>query len=105
MFPDSSLTNLIARLGAFGAVFQRDYSPLLACASMAWAAVHMPLIVVCMVRADPGIGRSRSHRISLFRCPDVFRGTNSIRNRKPSCGGLSLPVDRPLAAAVVFWGR
>src|ERR1700722_1033950 len=38
------LTNLIARLGGLGVVFQRDYSPLLTCAAMAFTAVNMPII-------------------------------------------------------------
>jgi tetratricopeptide (TPR) repeat protein len=33
----------IARLGALGTVFQRDYSPLLTCAAMAWSAAQLPL--------------------------------------------------------------
>ena len=35
----------IARLGALGTVFQRDYSPLLTCAAMAWSAVQLPLLL------------------------------------------------------------
>ncbi len=35
----------IARLGALGTVFQRDYSPLLTCAAMAWSAAQLPLIL------------------------------------------------------------
>jgi len=39
------LSNLLARLGALGMVFQRDYSSLLTCAAMAWAAVQVPLVL------------------------------------------------------------
>jgi tetratricopeptide (TPR) repeat protein len=35
----------IARLGALGTVFQRDYSPLLTCAAMAWSAAQIPLVL------------------------------------------------------------
>jgi tetratricopeptide (TPR) repeat protein len=35
---------LLGRLGAFGTVFERDYSPLLTCAAMAWTASQIPLI-------------------------------------------------------------
>ena len=40
------LTSLIASPGGSpAAVFQRDYSPLLTCAAMAWAAASLPLVV------------------------------------------------------------
>src|SRR5215831_17012892 len=39
------LGNLVGRLGSFGAVFGRDYSPLLTCAAMAWTAVQIPIIL------------------------------------------------------------
>jgi tetratricopeptide (TPR) repeat protein len=40
------LSKLVGRLGgAFGAVFQRDYSSLLTCAAMAWTAANLPLVV------------------------------------------------------------
>ena len=39
------LSVLIARLGALGTVFQRDYSPLLTCAAMAWSAAQLPLVL------------------------------------------------------------
>ena len=38
------LSGLLARLGGgLGSVFQRDYSPLLTCSAMAWAAANLPL--------------------------------------------------------------
>jgi tetratricopeptide (TPR) repeat protein len=37
------LANLIAGLGGLGAVFQRDYSPLLTCVAMGWSAANLPL--------------------------------------------------------------
>src|SRR4051812_42191006 len=39
------LGNLLGRLGSFGAVLQRDYSPLLTCIAMAWTAVQVPIIL------------------------------------------------------------
>jgi tetratricopeptide (TPR) repeat protein len=41
------LSGLLARLGGgLGSVFQRDYSPLLTCTAMAWAAANLPLALV-----------------------------------------------------------
>jgi tetratricopeptide (TPR) repeat protein len=37
---------LVGRLGGFGAAFQRDYSPLVTCAAMAWAAAVLPLALL-----------------------------------------------------------
>lgn len=38
------LSGVLARLGGgLGSVFQRDYSPLLSCAGMAWTAANLPL--------------------------------------------------------------
>ena len=39
------LAILIARLGAFGTVFERDYAPLLTCAAMAWTAAQLPILL------------------------------------------------------------
>jgi len=36
---------LIARLGAIGTVFQRDFSSLLTCAAMAWSAALLPAML------------------------------------------------------------
>jgi tetratricopeptide (TPR) repeat protein len=42
------LSGLLARMGGVGAVFQRDYSPLLTCAAMALAAIEFPLAVAAL---------------------------------------------------------
>jgi tetratricopeptide (TPR) repeat protein len=40
------LSKPLARLsGSLGAVFQRDYSPLLTCTAMAWTAANLPLVL------------------------------------------------------------
>ncbi len=39
------LGNLLGRLGSFGAVLQRDYSPLLTCIAMGWTAIQFPIVV------------------------------------------------------------
>ena len=47
------LTNVIARLGGLGVVFERDYSPLLTCILMAFAAVNLPLVFAAWVVPVP----------------------------------------------------
>ena len=49
------LSNLIARQGSFGTVFRRDYSPLMTCASLAWAAANIPLIVAAWLLPLPAL--------------------------------------------------
>jgi tetratricopeptide (TPR) repeat protein len=39
------IASLVARVGGLGSVFQRDYSPLLTCTAMAWAAANLPLVL------------------------------------------------------------
>lgn len=97
------VTNLIARLGAFGAVFERDYSPLLACASMAWAAVHIPLVVVAwfapiqVLAVAAAIAYVYFAVLMFFAVRTVFGIENSL-----AVGSVCLSII-PLAAAVVFW--
>lgn len=43
------LSNVFGRLGAMGTVFQRDYSPLLTCAGMAYVATALPLTLATWV--------------------------------------------------------
>ena len=52
------LGDLIARLGAFATVFQRDYSPLLTCTAMAWTAAQLPIVLSHMDRARSWCYRS-----------------------------------------------
>ncbi len=49
------LSGLLGRLGGgLGSVFQRDYSPLLTCTAMAWAAANLPLALIWL---DASTGR------------------------------------------------
>jgi len=44
------LSKLLAGLGgSLGTVFQRDYSPLLTCTAMAWAAANVPLLLAARI--------------------------------------------------------
>lgn len=48
------LSTLLAGLGGgFGSVFRRDYSPLLTCTAMAWAAANLPLAVAAWIVSLP----------------------------------------------------
>src|SRR5271157_3253704 len=49
------LISLMARMGGPGAVFQRDYSPLLTATAMALAAVEIPVAVAAWVLPPPAL--------------------------------------------------
>src|SRR5579872_3018493 len=98
------VTNMIARLGGLGAVFERDYSSLLTCASMAWAAVNMPLVLVARVVPLPVLGAVAVLAyfyfavLMFFAVRTVFGTENGV-----TAASVGLSVI-PLAGAVVFWG-
>ena len=51
-----ALCGLLGRLGGFVVSFRRDYSPLLTCTAMAWAAANLPLALAGWTKAA-GLGR------------------------------------------------
>jgi tetratricopeptide (TPR) repeat protein len=97
------VTSLIAHLGGFGAVFERDYSPLLTCTAMAWAAVNIPVALAAMVAPPPVLGAVAALAclyfavLMFFAVRTVFGTENGI-----AAGSVCLSVI-PLAAAVFFW--
>jgi tetratricopeptide (TPR) repeat protein len=51
------LSKLLAGLGGgWGAVFQRDYSPLLTCAALAWTAASAPLVLAAWLLPPDAVG-------------------------------------------------
>ena len=97
-------TSLIAHLGGFGAVFERDYSPLLTCTAMAWAAVNIPIAVAAMVAppsvvvAVAALGCLYFAVLMFFAVRTVFGIENGF-----AAGSVLLSVI-PLASAIFVWG-
>ncbi len=97
------VTSLIAHLGGFGAVFERDYSPLLTCTAMAWAAVNIPIALAAMVAPPPvlaavaGLACLYFAVLMFFAVRTVFGTENGI-----AAGSVLLSVI-PLSAAIFFW--
>ncbi len=95
------LATLLGRLGGVGVVFQRDYSPLLTCAAMAFAAAEIPLalgaslvpVVYLMIAAVLYFAL-----LMFFAVRTVFGVGNGI-----AAGVVALSWV-PLAAAAVVWG-
>lgn len=97
------VTSLIAHLGGFGAVFERDYSPLLTCTAMAWAAVNIPIALAAMFAPAPVLAGVAALAclyfavLMFFAVRTVFGTGNGI-----AAGSVLLSVI-PLAAAAFFW--
>ncbi len=98
------LTNLIARLGGLSVVFQRDYSPLLTCAAMAWAAVNLPIVAagwllpLPIVRVVAIVAYLYFALLMVFAIRTVFGVESRIAAGVVSVSWL------PLLAAPFLWG-
>jgi Flp pilus assembly protein TadD len=98
------VTNLIGRLGGLGIVFQRDYSSLLTCTSMAWTAAQIPVVLTGWVAPFPVLGVVAALSclyfavLMFFVIRTVFGVENGV-----AAGAVSLSWV-PLAVALVFWG-
>jgi tetratricopeptide (TPR) repeat protein len=98
------MTNLIGRLGGLGVVFQRDYSSLLTCTSMAWTAAQIPVVLAGWVAPFPLLGVVAALAylyfavLMFFVIRTVFGVENAV-----AAGAVCLSWI-PLAAAAVFWG-
>jgi tetratricopeptide (TPR) repeat protein len=95
------LATLLGRLGGVGVVFQRDYSPLLTCSAMGFAAAEIPLalgallvpVVYLLIAAVLYFAL-----LMFFAVRTVFGVGNGI-----AAGVVSLSWI-PLAAAAFVWG-
>ncbi|MGP8244298.1 MAG: tetratricopeptide repeat protein [Bryobacteraceae bacterium] len=98
------VTGLIGRLGGLGMVFQRDYSPLLTCTSMAWTAAQVPVVLAGWVAPFPVLGVVAALAyvyfavLMFFVVRTVFGVENGV-----AAGAVSLSWV-PLAVAFLFWG-
>ena len=97
------VTRLIGRLGGFGVVFQRDYSSLLTCTSMAWAAVNLPLALIAMVVPFPVLAAVAALAYLYFAVLMFFAVRTVLGTENGvTAAAIGLSVI-PLAASVFFW--
>jgi tetratricopeptide (TPR) repeat protein len=95
------LATLLGRLGGVGVVFQRDYSPLLTCAAMGFAAAEIPLALGASLVPVVYLLMAAVLYFALlmfFAVRTVFGVGNGI-----AAGVVSLSWI-PLAAAAFVWG-
>ncbi|MGE5568291.1 MAG: tetratricopeptide repeat protein [Rhodospirillales bacterium] len=102
--PSTILTaTLLGRLGAFGTVFERDYSPLLTCTAMAWTASQIPLLAALIFLpyaafpAAVALAYAFFAVLMFFAVRTVFGAGNGV-----SAGVVALSWI-PLIAVAFFW--
>src|SRR5450432_1229872 len=103
------LSNLLGRLGALGTVFHRDYSPLLTCSAMAFAAAEIPLALAAWLIPQLLVPR----QVMLYLLPLAilyfgFLMFFAVRTVFGAGNGLAASVAGlswiPLVAAAFVWG-
>jgi len=95
------LASLLGKLGGVGVVFQRDYSTLLTCCAMAFAAAEIPLALGSLLTPFQYLAIPCLLYFALlifFAVRTVF----GIENR--TAAGVVALSWMPLAAAAVVWG-
>ncbi|HUI57129.1 MAG TPA: tetratricopeptide repeat protein [Bryobacteraceae bacterium] len=97
------LCALIGRLAGFDASFRRDYSPMLTCASMAWAAANLPSVVAAGTAPLPvfavisGLAYLYFGALMFFAIRTVFGAGNGSAVAVVCLSWI------PLVAAVFLW--
>jgi tetratricopeptide (TPR) repeat protein len=98
------LTNLIARLGGLSVVFQRDYSPLLTCAAMAWAAISMPIVFAAWLAPLSIVGGIAIVAYLYFAVLMIFAVRAVFGTDSRIAAGVVGVSWIPLLAAPFLWG-
>lgn len=98
------LTNLIGGLGGLSVVFQRDYSSLLTCAAMAWAAVNMPIVVAGWLMPLPIVRDVAIVAYLYFAVLMVFAVRTVFGTGNGTAAGVVSLSWIPLLAALFLWG-
>lgn len=97
------LTTLIARLGALSMVFQRDYSPLLTCAAMAFTAVNIPIVVIAWLVPVPVVLGAAVAACLYFAALMVFAVRTVLGTETRLAAGVVSVSWIPLLAAPFLW--
>ena len=99
------IAQLIGGAGGFSAGFQRDYSPLLTCASMAWSAANIPLLVLARTLPLPVFSSPLAALTYLYFAVLMFFAVRTVFGvgNGAAAGAVSLSWI-PLAGAAFLWG-
>jgi tetratricopeptide (TPR) repeat protein len=98
------ITNLIARLGGMGTVFERDYSPLLTSTAMAWAAANVPLAIAARVVPIEALATVFLLALAYFVLLMFFAVRTVFGTGSGMAAGAVALSWIPPAVALFFWG-
>jgi tetratricopeptide (TPR) repeat protein len=96
--------NLFARLGSLSVVFQRDYSPLLTCAAMAWVAVNIPVVIASWSLPVPVVEAIAIPAYLYFAVLMFFAVRTVLGTENRVAAGVVSVSWIPLLAAPLLWG-
>jgi tetratricopeptide (TPR) repeat protein len=96
--------NLFGHLGSLSVVFQRDYSPLLTCAAMAWATVNLPVVMASWILPLPVVEAIAIPAYLYFAVLMFFAVRTVIGTENRVAAGVVGISWIPLLAAPLLWG-
>jgi tetratricopeptide (TPR) repeat protein len=95
---------LLGRIWGTGAAFQRDYSPLLTCIGMAWAAANLPLSLLLRITPRSAFGILVGLTYVYFGVLVFFAVRTVLGGGNRTAAGVVCLSWIPLIAAVLLWG-
>jgi len=99
------LSKLLAGLGGgMGAVFQRDYSPLLTCSAMAWCAANLPLGAAASLALGPFLVYVAATCYLFFVVLMFFAVRTVFGTENRTAAGVVALSWIPLVIAAFLWG-
>ena len=95
---------LVGKILGSSVAFQRDYSPLLTCASMAWAAANLPLALVCWL-LPPSVWLVAAVLAYLYFGVLMFFAVRTVLATGSGIAVATVCLSwLPLVAAAFLWG-
>jgi tetratricopeptide (TPR) repeat protein len=97
------LSALFGRTGV-GTAFQRDYSPLLTCAAMAWTATALPLAVAAWLAPAAALGGVGIAALLYFTLLMFFAARTLFGAGSGSAAAMTVLSWAAVPALALFWG-
>ena len=94
---------LLGGLGGLGAVFERDYSPLLTCTAMGWSAAQLPLVLAAWTAPRPVFAVLGVLALLYFFVLMFFAVRTVFGAESRTAGAIVSLSWLPLVAAAFLW--
>ena len=94
---------LLARAGAAGTVFQRDYAPLLTCIAMGWSAAQLPIVIAGWFAPFPALEIVAACAYIYFAVLVFFAVRTVFGASNGSAAAIVCLSWIPLVAAAFLW--